>query len=360
MEGRNRAREEAYGEVGVSHLFRQPVNLSLGVAEDDGLGDGQGVVAAEEVRIPTANCDKYNAQIGQGLEPVNRDEISNPKTRNARLCYSLELFLFDGDKELPDALQRQLITLDQDPDRVCHKLGSHLEHIVRQRCRQDDDLCRGRQVSVNVVDLILEALVEQFVGFIEHEHLDVLGAERASADHVEYTARGTRDDMLAVLELFDILADARAADTGVALNVHVVSQGENDILDLHGEFTCRGKDERLAFPDGGVDGLEDGDAECRGFTRSRLGLGDDVSAGDDGQDGSLLDGRGLFKICRGGISRDHWSKRGETLLTVCVDTPQEILLQAKLLDCQNHAQPDRQLVRSFLMVRDVENSQVPA
>lgn len=126
---------------------------------------------------------------------------------------------------------------------------------MRQRRGQDDDLRRGRQVSVNIVDLVLESLVEQFVGFIEHEHLDILGAERASADHVEYTARGTRDDVLAVFEFFDILADARAADTGVALDVHVVSQRENDILDLHGEFTRRGKDERLAFPDGGVDGL---------------------------------------------------------------------------------------------------------
>lgn len=40
---------QTYGEVCVSHLFGQPVNLSLGVAEDDGLGNGQRVVPVTEV-----------------------------------------------------------------------------------------------------------------------------------------------------------------------------------------------------------------------------------------------------------------------------------------------------------------------
>lgn len=179
---------------------------------------------------------------------------------------SLELLLFDGDKELPDALQGQLITLDQDPNRIRHKLGRHLQHIMRQRRRQDHDLRRRRQVSVDIVDLVFESLVEQFIGFIEDEHLDILRAERSSSNHVEYSSGRSRNDVLTVFEFLDILANARSTDTGVALDVHVVSEGQDDVLDLNGEFSCRGKDERLAFPDGGVDGLEDGDAECCGFS----------------------------------------------------------------------------------------------
>lgn len=62
-----------HGEVSLSHLFRQPLHLSLCVAEDDRLCDGQGVV-----------------------------EIAK--------CVKLPLLLLYGDKELLDALKSQLIT----------------------------------------------------------------------------------------------------------------------------------------------------------------------------------------------------------------------------------------------------------
>jgi hypothetical protein len=216
-------------------------------------------------------------------------------------AHSLEFLLFDSDKELPDTFQGQFITLDQDPDRVGHELGRHLEHIVGQSGGKNDDLGRGRQVSVNVVDLVLETLVEQLVGFIEDEHLDVLGAERSSTDHVEHTAGRAGHDVLSVLELLDVLADTGAADTGVALDVHVVSQGKDDVLDLDGQFSCGRENEGLAFSDGGIDRLEDRDTERRGLTGTGLSLGDDVSAGDDGQDGSLLDSGGLLEVCERGI-----------------------------------------------------------
>ena len=60
-------------EVCLSHLLCQPLHLSLRVAEDDRLGDGQGVVEVTE-------------------------------------CVKLPLLLFYGNKELLDALEGQLIT----------------------------------------------------------------------------------------------------------------------------------------------------------------------------------------------------------------------------------------------------------
>ena len=40
-------------EVGLTHLLRQPINLALRVAEDDGLRDGQRVVkVAQSVKFP--------------------------------------------------------------------------------------------------------------------------------------------------------------------------------------------------------------------------------------------------------------------------------------------------------------------
>lgn len=62
-----------HGEVGLPHLLRQPVHLPLGVAEDDGLRDGQRVV-----------------QVAQGVK--------------------LPLLSLHGHEELLDALQGQLVT----------------------------------------------------------------------------------------------------------------------------------------------------------------------------------------------------------------------------------------------------------
>lgn len=69
------------------------------------------------------------------------------------------VFALHSDKELLDAFQRQLITLDEDADGVRHELARHLENLVRQSSGHENDLCAGRQVAIHVVDLLLEPLV---------------------------------------------------------------------------------------------------------------------------------------------------------------------------------------------------------
>jgi len=81
----------------------------------------------------------------------------------------------------------------------------------------------------------------------------------------------------------------------VALNVHKVTEGEDDLLDLLGELTGGGEDEGLALAERGVDALEDRDGKGGGLAGTRLGLGDHVAGLEDGDDGALLDGRGLLK-----------------------------------------------------------------
>ena len=63
-----------------------------------------------------------------------------------------------------------------------------------------------------------------------------------------------------------------------------------DLLDLLGELSGGGKDERLALPQPGVDLLEDRDGEGGSLASSRLSLRDHVEALDAGHDGALLDG----------------------------------------------------------------------
>jgi hypothetical protein len=62
----------------------------------------------------------------------------------------------------------------------------------------------------------------------------------------------------------------------VALNVHEVSDSNNDLLDLLSQLTGGGEDEGLALLDIGVELLEDGDRESGSLSGTRLGLSNDI------------------------------------------------------------------------------------
>lgn len=92
------------------------------------------------------------------------------------------------------------------------------------------------------------------------------------------TAGGTNDDLGAVLQSLHVIADAGAANAGVALNVHEVADGDDDLLDLLSKLTGGCEDQSLARLDVGVDLLQDGDREGGGLAGTRLGLGNDIVA----------------------------------------------------------------------------------
>ncbi len=85
------------------HLFGEPVDLAAGVAENDGLGDGDGLV-----------------QIAEGVE--------------------LPLFLLDGNVELFDTFESKLVPLDEDTDRVAHEFFGDLEDVGGHGSREQDNL----------------------------------------------------------------------------------------------------------------------------------------------------------------------------------------------------------------------------
>jgi hypothetical protein len=62
----------------------------------------------------------------------------------------------------------------------------------------------------------------------------------------------------------------------VALDVHEVADGDNDLLNLLSQLTGGGQDEGLALLDIGVDLLENRDREGGGLASTGLGLGDDI------------------------------------------------------------------------------------
>jgi len=106
-------------EVTGSELVGKPVDLSAGVAEDDSLGDGNGLV-----------------EIRQGVE--------------------LPLLLLDSNVELLDTLKGKLILLDEDTDGVAHELSGDLKNVLGHGGGQEDDLGRLGEQLEDVVDLLGE------------------------------------------------------------------------------------------------------------------------------------------------------------------------------------------------------------
>jgi hypothetical protein len=62
----------------------------------------------------------------------------------------------------------------------------------------------------------------------------------------------------------------------VALDVHEVADGDNDLLNLLRQLTGGGQDEGLALLDVRVDLLQDRDGERGGLASAGLGLSNDV------------------------------------------------------------------------------------
>jgi len=111
------------GEVTGSELVGEPVNLSAGVAEDDGLGDGDGLV-----------------QVGKSVE--------------------LPLLLLNSDVELLDTLKGKLVLLNQNADGVTHELGGDLKNVLGHGGGEEDNLGGLRKELEDVVDLLGETALK--------------------------------------------------------------------------------------------------------------------------------------------------------------------------------------------------------
>lgn len=217
--------------------------------------------------------------------------------------------------ELSDTFQGQLLLLHQDSDRVTHELLGDLEHIGGHGGGQQDNLGLSGQKLEDVVHRLGETLAQHLVGLVKGKDLHAVGLQEVSVDHVEHSTGGTDDDLRARRELGNVLLDGGTTDAGVAVDVHVVTEGDNDLLDLLGQFSGRGQDQGLRLLLAGVDSLQDGDGEGGGLTGTGLSLGNAVSASDDGHNGSLLDG-------------------GGSLETVGVDTSEELGLQVHVVEAE--------------------------
>ena len=70
---------------------------------------------------------------------------------------------------------------------------------------------------------------------------------------VKDTSGSTDNNVRSSLQLGDILLDRSSSDTSVTVDVHVVTEGDDDLLDLLSEFSGGGQDQSLGFTESHVD-----------------------------------------------------------------------------------------------------------
>jgi hypothetical protein len=107
------------GEITSSELVGKPVDLPSCVAEDNGLGDCDGLV-----------------QIGKGVQ--------------------FPIFLLDSNIKLLDTFKGELGLLDQNTDRVTHELGGNFEDILWHGGGKENNLGGLREQLEDIVDLLGE------------------------------------------------------------------------------------------------------------------------------------------------------------------------------------------------------------
>ena len=115
------------------------------------------------------------------------------------------------------------------------------------------------------------------------------GAQSSPTDHVEDSPGCSRHHVLTVVQLSDVFTQIGPSDAGVALDVHVVTQGQHNLLDLDRQLPGGGQTEDLGLPDGRVDALEDGDREGCSLSCAGLSLSNHIPPLDNWLDSSLLD-----------------------------------------------------------------------
>ena len=119
---------------------------------------------------------------------------------------------------------------------------------------------------------------KHLIGLIENEHLHGVGLQESALDHVVNTAWGTNDDLRTFLKNLHVLTNAGTTNAGVAFDIHEVTNGNNDLLNLLSQLTGWGEDQCLTLLEVWVELLENGDGECSSLSGTRLSLSNDIVA----------------------------------------------------------------------------------
>ncbi len=156
-----------------------------------------------------------------------------------------------------------------------------------------------------------EAHVEHAVGFVQHQHLDLVEAQRALIDQIEQAAGRGHQHLDAARERADLPVDRHAADGERDLErADVPAISAEAVGDLAGQFARRREHQHAAgFLRGTLTLVEqviqDRQREGRGLAGSGLCDADDIAALQGERNGLVLDRSGSDVFLFGEGAKDR-------------------------------------------------------
>ena len=82
------------------------------------------------------------------------------------------------------------------------------------------------------VNLILKTSRQHLVGLVQTKDFNSIGLQSPPVDHIVHSTRCTDDDMYSLLEFSHIFTDVGTANTSMTFDVHIVTECNDDFLDL--------------------------------------------------------------------------------------------------------------------------------
>ncbi len=184
--------------------------------------------------------------------------------------------------------------------------GGILEQIVRQRLDvigegggEEQGLTLLRQGLHDAANVGDEPHVEHSVRFIQHQYLEGAQGQGALGQQIQQAARGGDQDVDPELDGVQVRLDADAAIGDQGTKRQVVGIFDDAFAHLGGQLPGRGQHQgshlaATATAMVGQQSMKHGQGETGRLARACLGAAQHVLPGQDGGNGLLLDGGGLF------------------------------------------------------------------
>ena len=179
--------------------------------------------------------------------------------------------------------------------RVALVLLGELHDGLAHRGREEHRLALLRHLAQNELDVVAEAHVEHFVGFVQNDFSGVFQLQSATLDVVHDAAGGTNHNLNPTLQGAELTVVGAAAvnrhDHQAAL---ILAQLLDFARNLHRELAGGAEHQYLHVFALGIDVIDGGNGEGGGFAGTRLGLADNVFASEQHGNSSSLNGRGFL------------------------------------------------------------------
>ena len=189
---------------------------------------------------------------------------------------------------------------DLDRRRLVQEAAGERPDLLGERRREQQVLAAGGQDVEDAADVADEAHVEHAIGLVEDEDLDRREVDRPLADMIEQATGRGDDEVDPAPERVGLRRKADAAVDRGGADAPVATVDADALLDLERELAGRGEDEGADRPAAGAridvrwaQALEQRQHEGRRLAGAGLGVGHEVTAGEDERDRLGLDGGGL-------------------------------------------------------------------